>query len=78
MRSTLLLLSFFWHNNAVFPGQDRLAEDMGMSTSRANEYVKELEATGYIEITRRGQGKTNLYKLHSVVKPGGKVARRKS
>jgi biotin operon repressor len=73
-----LLLSFFWHNNAVFPGQDRLAEDMGMSTSRVNEYVKELEAAGYIEITRRGQGKTNLYKLHSVVKPGGKVSRKKS
>ncbi len=69
-----LLLSFFWHNNAVFPGQDRLGKDMGMSTSRANEYVKELEAAGYIEITRRGQGKTNLYKLHSVVKRGGKVS----
>ena len=73
-----LLLSFFWHNNAVFPGQDTLAQHMGMSTSRANEYIKELEAAGFIEITRRGQGKTNLYKLHSVVKPGGKVARKKS
>ena len=73
-----LLLSFFWHNNAVFPGQERLGEDMGMSTSRANEYIKELEAVGYIEITRRGQGKTNLYKLNSVVKPGGKVSLQKS
>lgn len=72
-----LLLSFFWHNNAVFPGQERLGEDMGMSTSRANEYVKELEKAGYIEITRRGQGKTNLYKLHTVVEKG-KVSRSKS
>jgi len=37
-----LFLSFFWNNNAVFPGQKKLAEHMGMSTSRANEYVKEL------------------------------------
>jgi hypothetical protein len=73
-----LLLSFYWHNDRVFPGQDRLAQHMGMSTSRANEYVKELEAAGLIEITRRGQGKTNLYKLHSVVKRGGKVSSRKS
>ena len=73
-----LLLSFFWHNNAVFPGQDTLAGHMGMSMSRANEYVKELEAAGFIEITRRGQGKTNLYKLHTVVKPGGKVSRKRS
>lgn len=72
-----LLLSFFWHDNAVFPGQERLAEDMGMSTSRANEYIKELEKAGYIEITRRGQGKTNLYKLHTVVEKG-KVSRPKS
>jgi hypothetical protein len=73
-----LFLSFFWNNNAVFPGQDRLAQHMGMSTSRANEYVKELEAAGLIGITRRGQGKTNLYELHSVVKWGGKISSRKS
>src|SRR5579862_7875643 len=73
-----LFLSFFWNNNAVFPGQDRLAQHMGMSTSRANEYVKELEAAGLIGITRRGQGKTNLYKLNSVVKPGRKESHRKS
>jgi DNA-binding MarR family transcriptional regulator len=72
-----LLLSFFWHNNAVFPGQERLGEDMGMSTSRVNEYVKELEKAGYIEITRRGQGKTNLYKLYVTVEKG-KVSRSES
>ncbi|MBV9824742.1 MAG: helix-turn-helix domain-containing protein [Alphaproteobacteria bacterium] len=73
-----LFLSFFWNNNAIFPGQNRLAEDMGMSTSRANEYVKELEAAGLIEITRRGQGKTNLYKVNYVVKEGWVRKARKS
>ena len=63
-----LFLHFAWHKDSVFPGQDRLAAHMGMSTSRANEYIKELEAAGLIEITRRGQGKTNIYKLHFVVK----------
>ena len=71
-----LFLHFAWNKDLVFPGQDRLAAHMGMSTSRANEYIKELESAGLIEITRRGQGKTNLYKLHFVVKqqrrPGGR------
>jgi hypothetical protein len=39
-----------------------------MSVSRVNEFIKELERAGLIEITRRGQGKTNLYKVNFVVK----------
>ena len=73
-----LFLHFAWHKDSVFPGQDRLAQHMGMSTSRANEYVKELERAGLIEITRRGQGKTNLYKLHFVVKQQRRPGSRKS
>ena len=72
-----MFLHFDWYNEGCFPGQDTLAEHMGMSVSRVNEYIKELEKAGYIEITRRGQGKTNLYKLHSVVEKG-KVSRPKS
>ncbi len=71
-----LFLHFAWHKDSVFPGQDRLAAHMGMSTSRANEYIKELEAAGLIEITRRGQGKTNIYKLHFVVKQRQRPARK--
>ncbi len=63
-----MFLHFAWNNDSCFPGQDRLAEHMGLSISRANEYVKELEKAGLIEITRRGQGKTNLYRVHFVVK----------
>jgi hypothetical protein len=63
-----LFLHYAWHNDSCFPGQDRLGQDMGMSTSRANEFIKELEKAGLVEIRRRGQGKTNLYKLHFVVK----------
>jgi hypothetical protein len=73
-----LFLHFAWNKDSVFPGQDRLAQHMGMSTSRANEYIKELERAGLIEITRRGQGKTNLYKLHFVVKQQRRPGSRKS
>ena len=63
-----LFLSYAWNNDFCFPGQDSLAENMGMSRTRANEFIKELEQAGLIEIQRRGQGKTNLYKIKFVVK----------
>jgi len=66
--SYALFLSYAWHNDSCFPGQDALAEDMGMSRTRVNEFIKELEQAGLIEIQRRGQGKTNLYKIKFVVK----------
>ena len=65
-----MFLHFAWNNDSCFPGQDRLAQHMGMSVSRVNEYIKELEAAGLIEITRRGQGKTNLYRVKFAVKKG--------
>ena len=39
-----------------------------MSVSRVNEFVKALEAAGFLEIIRRGQGKTNLYKIKFTVR----------
>lgn len=64
-----MFLSYAWHNDSCFPGQDRLAEDMGMSRSRVTEFVGELEKAGLVSIERRGQGKTNLYTIHFQVKP---------
>jgi hypothetical protein len=63
-----LFLSYAWHNDLCFPGQERLAKDIGMSIGSVNAFIKELEACGLIEITRRGQGKTNLYTINFVVK----------
>lgn len=60
-------LSYAWHNDRCFPGQQRLAEDLGISLGSVNSFVKELEAAKLIEITRRGQGKTNVYKIGFVV-----------
>jgi hypothetical protein len=63
-----LFLSYAWHNDFCFPGQDRLAKDIGMSVGSVNAFIKELEAAGLIEITRRGQGKTNLYTVNFAVR----------
>lgn len=71
-----MFLHYAWHNESCFPGQERLAADMGMSQSRVSEFIKELEGAGLIEITRRGQGKTNLYKIMFVVQKAPKGKRR--
>ena len=60
-------LSYAWHNDFCFPGQQRLADDLGMGVASINRFVKELELSALIEIERRGQGKTNIYKIAFVV-----------
>ena len=63
-----LLLSYAWHNNLCFPGQERLAEHMGAHVSTVSRAISELEDCSLIEIERRGQGKTNFYTVNFVVK----------
>ena len=58
-----LMLSYAWHNNRVFPGQDRMAEDLGTSRPTVTKAVAELVQEGWLETQRRGQGKTNIYIL---------------
>jgi hypothetical protein len=59
-----MFLSYAWHNDSCFPGQDRLAEDMGMTRPRVTQLIAELQTAGLVTIQRRGQGKTNLYTIH--------------
>lgn len=63
-----LFISYAWHNDFCFPGQDKLAEAIGMSIGSVNAFVKELESVGLIDIERRGQGKTNIYTINYQVK----------
>ena len=63
-----LLLSYAWHNNLCFPGQERLAEHMGSHVSTVSRAITELEDFSLIEIERRGQGKTNFYTINFIVK----------
>jgi hypothetical protein len=43
-----MFLHFAW-NNSCFPGQDRLAQHMGMSVSRVNEYIKSWSGPGSLK-----------------------------
>ena len=63
-----MLLKYAWDNDACFPGQVRLADDMGAAERSIRTYLKELETAELLEIKQRGLGKTNLYRLHLTIK----------
>src|ERR1700692_2222942 len=58
--SYAMLLKYAWDNDACFPGQVKLAEDMGATDRSVRTYLKELESADLLETTQRGRGKTNL------------------
>jgi DNA-binding transcriptional ArsR family regulator len=58
-----MLLSYAWQNDFCFPGQERLAQDLGLSDRNVRTHLKSLEENGLLTIKRRGQGKTNIYEL---------------
>lgn len=58
-----MLLSYAWYNDFCFPGQQTLADDLGLSERSVRTHLKTLEAQGLLEIHQRGQGKTNIYAL---------------
>ena len=59
-----MLLSYAWQNDYCFPGQVRLGLDLGLHETNVRKHLKSLEENGLLEITRRGQGKTNIYTLN--------------
>jgi hypothetical protein len=63
-----MLLKYAWTDDACFPGQATLAADMGAGERSVRTYLKELEDAGFLEVTQRGLGKTNLYKLYLTIK----------
>ena len=66
-----MLLKYHWTNNDVFPGQQKLADEMGSGERSVRTYLKELEDAKFLEVTQRGLGKTNLYRLHVTVQKRG-------
>jgi biotin operon repressor len=63
-----MLLKYAWYDDHCFPGQTKLASDIGSSERSVRTYLKELENSGYITIKQRGLGKVNVYELHLRVK----------
>lgn len=58
-----MLLSYAWQNDHCFPGQERLAKDMGAGKRSVIRYIDELQTKGYIRVKKRGLGKPNLYEI---------------
>ena len=63
-----MLLKYAWSDSAVYPGQQTLAADMGAGERSVRTYLKELEEAKLLEVKQRGLGRTNLYRLHVVVR----------
>lgn len=58
------LLSYAWADKlSSYPGQQNLSNRLHLGEKALRRYIKELREAGLIRITRRGQGKTNLYTL---------------
>lgn len=63
-----MLLSYAWQNDYCFPGQTRLADDIGVTDRSVRTYLKELEEKGLLKIKQQGQGRPNMYHLDLTAK----------
>ena len=70
-----MILSYAWHNDRCFPGQAKLAEDLGIDERSVRRHIKALQSEGLLSIVRRGLGQTNVYELN-VGDRGGSRKRR--
>src|SRR5437870_2206803 len=66
-----MLLKYAWQHDYCFPGQERLAKDMGVTDRSVRTYLRELEAQKFINIKQQGQGRPNFYVLK--MRPSGTV-----
>lgn len=62
----MVLLSYAWQKDSCYPGQDRLAADMGVSERSVVTYLKQLQKARLVTVRRRGLGLTNVYVLHRI------------
>src|SRR5688500_16840120 len=56
-----VLLSYAWQEDSCFPGQDKMAGDLGGSRQAINGYLIEFKANSYMNWDRRELRKTNIY-----------------
>lgn len=57
------LVRYGGQNGEAWPGQDRLASDLGMGLRSVMRHIAELEAHGLIVVEQRGLKQTNLYRF---------------
>jgi len=61
-----LLLDYAWQKEQCFPGQNRLAKDLGVHRNTVQKYLNELRNFGLVKWDRRGFKKTNIYYILSL------------
>ena len=61
-----VLLMYAWQEGSCFPGQGRMAADLGVSPRNLRRFLAELRGLGYISWRKLTTGGTNTYVLHDV------------
>ncbi len=56
-----LLLDYAWQSGSCFPGQQTLANDLGVSIRTIQRDLEELKNFGLIDWKQRGKNRTNIY-----------------
>lgn len=56
-----VLLSYAWQAESCFPGQQRMAEDLGTSDRSIRTFLNELKERGYIDWKQQGLNRSNIY-----------------
>jgi len=59
-----MLLKYARELDACFPGQGRLAQDLGAAERSVRSWLQELEKVELVTVKRRGQGRSNVYTVH--------------
>jgi DNA-binding transcriptional ArsR family regulator len=69
-----ILKSYAWQKDNSFPGQAKLAEQMGLTDRSVRVYLTELVECGLVTVERRGVKQTNIYYLEDTIKSEWKPA----
>ena len=59
--SYAVLLSYAWQEQSCFPGQARMAEDLGTTDRSVRAFLRELKERRYIDWKQQGLNKPNIY-----------------
>ncbi len=61
-----MLLDYAWHDDRVFPGQERMADDLDVSLDSVQRALQELKTCQLIDYKRQGLNLPNVYYILSL------------
>ena len=61
-----ILLRYAWQEGSCFPGQERMARDIGISTRHLRRALAELRTHEYVSWRKLLPGGTNTYTIHDL------------